>query len=223
MRIVLFLLGCCGILFSACVSVDSDTVVKVSVDTMEEQTPAYTLHMEIPSFPDYPELSKAISTTAARWQNDFIDMTDILPEVGSAARGELVLTWVPAQLSPKCISILLDGYMYTGGANGMPLLASFTWDISLNRFLSIEDLFSEQENVYAYLSDIAREQLSERLCSPEIDPDNIIQGMIKQGTAAEPENFKIFTVPAFGCVTVYFNKYQVAPGYMGVQSIKLWQ
>ncbi len=210
----LVLCGCAGVKDAA----DAAVAVVVHIEDMPDA--AYRLHTEIPSFPAYEELSSAIARTAERWRASFIEAALDTAAAGSVAVCEFTLSWRPAQLSPQRISVLLEGYQYTGGANGMPLLASFTWDSTETRFTTLEDLFSEQADAYEYVSAYAREELTGRLCTPESDPDGTVRRMIEAGTAPLPENFGVFTVSP-DAVTIYFNKYQAAPGSAGVQTVQI--
>ena len=202
--------------------------VSVSVSVHTEDVPhtagmpdgAYRLHTEIPSFPEYEELSAAIARTAERWRASFVAAAESTAASGSAAECVFMLSWRPVQISSRYISVLLEGYQYSGGANGMPLLASFTWDSTETRLTTLEDLFSEQADAYEYVSAYAREELTGRLCTPESDPDGTVRRMIEAGTAPLHENFGVFTVSP-DAVTIYFNKYQAAPGSAGVQTVQI--
>lgn len=60
------------------------------------------------------------------------------------------------------LSISIEMYWFAGGAHGMTVLKSVTFDVNTGRIYRLEDLFKENVNYVKPLSDIIKRQIQER-------------------------------------------------------------
>ena len=123
---------------------------------------------------------------------------------------------VPLNTS-DCASVLLTAYQFTGGANGQEKMATFTWNKLTDSLMPLNQLLPlvlKQPNLES-LATICREELTVALAAQN---DANLQSMIQAGTEPVPENYDLFTISDKG-LTIYFEKYQVAPGSQGSQAV----
>ena len=126
-----------------------------------------------------------------------------------------------------------EGYSFTGGAHGMPLVERFVWLPQMQQMLAAEQLIPAAGN-WAPVSAYVREQLMTALSS-QLDED-ALEGelrseqlgfrsrMIAEGTAPEAKNFARFepVMNADGSIRalrMVFPPYQVAPYVEGTRTV----
>lgn len=207
------------IILNSCISFEPDKLTISIAGNSVEADGNYTVHIEYPVFHGYPELSDAIAETVSRWEQQFLESFQALRDAGSDAPATLTITWSPAQMNLSYISLILECYSYTGGANGLQFMETFTWDAKNNQQLTLESVLQmNAADLFPYLADMSREQLKQVLIHSASDKS--MESMIHEGTEPVPENFQLFTVsPRY--ITLYFNKYQVAAGYYGMQTVQI--
>jgi hypothetical protein len=114
-------------------------------------------------------------------------------------------------------SIIINTQWFSGGAHGAELVESYLWDVKAKKMLALKDVlilagFSSLQE----LALRAQNDLEEKI-NREKNAD--ISKMIKEGTKPVESNFKVFLLES-GTLTFYFQRYQVAPGALGVQQLK---
>lgn len=123
------------------------------------------------------------------------------------------LTWSPAQISDKYVSFIVRTYSYEGGANGREEIGTWNYDVKQNREVTYRDLFPEEgDNYLEKLSKASRASLIGEF-GFDFEGGAALE-MLESGTEPTEENFRHFTFTD-EAVTVYFEKYQVAPGSFG--------
>ncbi len=136
-----------------------------------------------------------------------------------APQGEpfyLKISWSPEQLNAHYLSFIIRLEAFEGGANERQELWTWNYDLEQHRDISLGDLFP---NVPDYLTKIAKLSHDELLPQLQIaSDDNASQDMLNAGTAPTAENFQNFLFND-QIVTIYFPKYQVAPGVFGEQHV----
>ena len=99
------------------------------------------------------------------------------------------------------LSISIEMYWFAGGAHGMTVLRSVTFDVNTGRIYRLEDLFKENVDYVKPLSDIIKRQIQER---------NI--PLIVGFTAIKPDqDFYIQN----RTLMIYFQLYELAPYVYG--------
>lgn len=187
------------------------------------ETELYTADIQYPAFDGEPELNDLIKTVVDGWFYDFVTEAELNGAVYDAAGivpvYEFIVTWDITLKTDTVISVLLEGYQYTGGANGRNLLTSFVWDTADQRIVLLDELLPRL--VFPPETDVLASECAGKLREKLIvgdGQDNFLEQMIVDGTAPIPENYRIYTVSEDG-VTIHFVKYQVAPGSYGNQQV----
>lgn len=60
------------------------------------------------------------------------------------------------------LSIALTNYAFSGGAHGLTIMKSLTFDVETGKLYSLKDLFKDGSNYVDVLSEIIKEQIEER-------------------------------------------------------------
>lgn len=105
------------------------------------------------------------------------------------------------------LSISIEIYWFSGGAHGMTVLQSVTFDVNTGRIYRLKDLFEENADYVKRLSDIVKRQIAERnipviedFTSIDADQDFYIEGKT---------------------LVIYFQLYELAPYAYGFPSFPI--
>ena len=229
----------CGIfLFSACISAPSKTdkgqtekkktarqesVLKIDVSREKKQTERYEYSVELPSFPDYPELTALVRSLHDKRFAEFDRESAENFKAVSKGSHSFIMNWEAADLTDSIISIKIRTYEFIGGANGTDLIDVINWLPAKNKRISSADLpayfglkYSQKEWLET-LSRNTRDILEAKLNRAK---DASVSAFIKEGTEPTADNFKNITVSGNN-ITVWFDKYQAAPGSAGILSASI--
>ena len=200
-----------------------------------ERTPQYLVGITFPPVANaHPVLAKALSDYADAARSDLAEAVQ-----GAAASGEagtpydLSLNFTDVSPQKDVIVIAADGSLYTGGAQGIPLIARFNYLPGEQRLLRSSDLIPDEAGWKA-VSKYVRVQLADAVDArlveddvPQADRAAIAKNagaMIAEGTMPEAANFAQFEpIPSadgkwFGLRFV-FPPYQVGPYSDGTQTV----
>ena len=207
-----------AVAFTACVSQKSSVPGVTAIRSMPESD-FYQANLDIPEFADAPQLNTIISNKVNGWFDDFVNDAELNRQmtVDFGQPFTFENQWRVTMNTSDCASVLLTAYQFTGGANGEEKMASFTWNKLTNSLVTLERLLPlvlEQPDL-ASLAALCREELRVSLVAQD-KPD--LLEMIQAGTEPVPENYDLFTISDKG-LTIYFEKYQVAPGSQGSQAV----
>ncbi|GMO12431.1 MAG: DUF3298 and DUF4163 domain-containing protein [Treponemataceae bacterium] len=127
------------------------------------------------------------------------------------------LAWRVGRHDTEYVSILTDAQWYVGGAHGEQELKTFNWKVSAQRNVTFNELLDLAgfSDIYE-LSKYVRKELTLKMDST----DKSWKQMIEEGASPNESNFRTAFIERNG-VTFYFQRYQVAPGYAGIQSVKI--
>lgn len=185
-----------------------------------------------PEFNNYPELSKRVKNTIfSNWEsfksytkNDWYQINDVnaRDSKSSLPPYEYIVKTQIETSSPNYISVLINSYVYNGGAHGNTTLISYNYNIKTGKYENILTVTGMDINK---ISEISRNQLYDRLINNNKDissPSQIddLKEMINMGAFPQIGNFEIFTI-AKKNLTIYFEPYSVAPYSYGIQSVNL--
>lgn len=198
--------------------------LKMEVVTIASTTDLADIRVEYPRFADAPELTKQIE----RYAEDSIAEFTLNYLANDKARKEttpegetfvktqylLDISWEHAQLNERYVSFIMHLYAFDGGANGRQVPRSFNWDMQSQRDVPLAALFSNDENYLQRISTYTRQVLQGEL------GDSTSQEFLVDGTQPIAANFQWYTFTD-QAVTVYFPKYQVAPGAAGEQQVTI--
>ncbi|MEE0133890.1 MAG: DUF3298 and DUF4163 domain-containing protein [Treponema sp.] len=207
-----------AVTFTACVSQNSTVPGVTSIRSLPGND-IYQADMDIPEIDGEPELNTLINNQINSWYDNFISEAELnsqmVEEYGQPFTFEN--QWKVPLNTQDCVSVLLTAYQFTGGANGLEQMASFTWNKITDKIMPLESflpLVLEDPSLDA-LAAVCREELTVALSA---ENDTNLQEMIQTGTEPVAENYQIFTISEKG-LTIYFQKYQVAPGSAGTQAV----
>jgi len=131
-----------------------------------------------------------------------------------------IASWESAQLNTQYLSFVIKIYYFTGGAHGSEEIRTFNYDMLQKKKIGIEDFLDSSQEALERISKISAEDITGQLQSTGWKEDDTLKEMINQGTTPTFENFKNFNFDPQG-LTIYFGKYQVAPGAVGSLTIRI--
>ena len=227
---------CLSFVLSSCVTqkssvpgkIKNETVLEIQTVPEEKTTERYYSSIEIPNFPNQAEFSEIIKQTVQKRFAEFDAASeanyqarqdsDAVKKANAQPLHSFYVNWEAGELSDTLISIKLETYAYIGGANGMNYIDTLNWLVPQKKLVQSEDipellgLHYTQQQWLEYLSINTRGILETKLNKAK-EPS--LSEFIAAGTAPEKENFKNITVQGKN-ITVWFEKYQVAPGSEGI-------
>lgn len=99
------------------------------------------------------------------------------------------------------LSLVLNNYAYSGGAHGITIMKSLTFDLETGKLYSLGDLFKSGSDYITVLSDIIKVQIKERDIPLIVDFDKI----------RPDQDYYI----ADKALVIYFQLYELAPYVYG--------
>ncbi|MBS0570396.1 MAG: DUF3298 domain-containing protein [Proteobacteria bacterium] len=186
--------------------------------------------------PEWKPLGDAIRQFAAAQKKDFITASTA-PDRAAGPDFNLTLTFAVARHTADFVSATASGSSFTGGAHGMPILASFNLDLTSGKIVQLPDLFAAPDAGLQAIAAECQRQLDGRFDAQlRNDPGTMTPAQlaaatqarrvwIDKGTAPIPANFTTFLIdgldaPAIG-IAVIFPPYQVAPYVDGPQQVEV--
>lgn len=205
--------------------------ISFSYKTVEvsEKLDYLTTDIKYPEFEGLPELNKRIANTVnSNWKNfksySKSEWNEIvaLNNRGSAKLPtfEYLVTFDVSGNS-QIISVLLNTYIFSGGAHGNTSLTALNYDTATKKFIDIQQASGM---TYNEISSISRNYLYKKLIDnntdlPPSEADSMKE-MINTGAFPQAGNYEIFTVDGKK-IFVYFEPYSVAPYSYGIQKIQV--
>ncbi|MBO5730548.1 MAG: DUF3298 and DUF4163 domain-containing protein [Treponema sp.] len=207
-----------AVTFTACVSQKSTVPGVTSIRSLPGND-IYQADIDIPEIAGEPELNALIDNKIMSWYDEFISDAELNSQIAKEYGQPFTFEnqWKVPLNTQDCASVLLTAYQFTGGANGLDQMASFTWNKITQKIMPLESFLPLvlTEPSLESLAAVCRAELTTALSAAH---DSNLQEMIQAGTEPVPENYQIFTVSEKG-LTIYFQKYQVAPGSAGTQAV----
>lgn len=207
-----------AVTFTACVSQKSTVPGVTSIRSLPGND-IYQADMDIPEIAGEPELNALINNQINSWYDEFISDAELNSQIAKEYGQPFTFEnqWKVPLNNEECTSVLLTAYQFTGGANGIDYMASFTWNKITQKIMPLESFLPlvMTEPSLESLAQICRKELTAALSA---ENDSNLQQMILAGTEPVAENYQIFTISDAG-LTIYFQKYQVAPGSAGTQAV----
>jgi hypothetical protein len=180
------------------------------------------IHVEYPRFVGAPLLTQQIDQYIKDSVADFTKTVAAndkarkdTAEPGAPApkfQYNLDISWEPAQLNRTYISFIIRLSAFEGGANSRQELRSFAWDFSKQQEVTLSSLFNGDPGYLQNISTYSRQVLKGNL------GENTNDEFLTDGTKPSLQSFQWFTFTD-DAITVFFPKYQVAPGVAGEQRV----
>lgn len=230
------LIGLLSFFFVSCASLpgsfDRKSKFKQKYQTISVEEKLNYLESDIkyPQFEDIPELNKRIENTIlSNWKNfKSYSKGEWNEVVALNNRGssklppfEYVVTYEVSG-TKNIISVLLNTYVFNGGAHGNTSLTSINYDSSSKKYINI---ITATDMSYNEISSICRNYLYKKLIDDNkaklpLSEKDSMREMINTGAFPQAGNFEIFTVDG-SKVFVWFEPYSVAPYSYGIQKIQV--
>ena len=131
-----------------------------------------------------------------------------------------IASWQSAQLNTAYLSLVIKIYYFTGGAHGNEEIHAFNYDMVKKKKIRINDFFDSPQEALKKISDISAGDIMGQLQSQGWKENDSLKEMVKEGTAPVFENFRNFNFDPYN-LTIYFQRYQVAPGAAGSLTVTM--
>ncbi len=228
--LIVFLCSC----FTSCatLSLNKDSgKISYSYKTVEisEKQNYLTTNIKYPEFEKLPELNKRIANTVnSNWKNfksysksEWEEIVALNNRGSSKLPSFEYLVTYEVTGNKDLVSVLLNTYIFSGGAHGNTNLATFTYDTKTGKFIDIVQATSMS---YNEISSVCRNTLYKKLIDtgkkmPPAEEDSMRE-MINTGAFPQAGNFELFTVEG-SRVYAWFEPYSVAPYSYGIQKIQV--
>lgn len=209
--------------------------VQMSVKNISELDSFFNVKAEYPQFNSAgTEFNNNISSfvednlknfktdAKANWQAriDTASSTEVVPEAPPEPF-DFIATWNPVQVNNKYISFFEDIFYFAGGAHGTDEIRTFNYDFAKNQEITINDFLNNSATALSNLSRLSIQEIKTQLESKGVQVDESLNQMIQSGAAPDPENYQNFTFN-YNSLTIYFERYQVAPGAVGSIAITFY-
>ena len=129
-------------------------------------------------------------------------------------------SWDSAQLNNTYLSLVIKIYYFSGGAHGNEEIHAFNYDMLQKKKIEIKDFFDSAQEALKKISQISAEDIKSQLQSRGWKEDDNLKEMVNQGTAPLFKNFQNFNFDSYN-LTIYFQRYQVAPGAAGSLTVTI--
>ena len=205
--------------------------ISYSYKTVEvsENLDYLTTKIKYPEFEGLPELNKRIANTVINnWKNfKSYSKSEWNEIIALNNRGSAKLPVFEYLVSfevsgnHNIVSVLLNNYIFSGGAHGNTTLTSLNYDTDTKKYIDIQQASGM---TYNEISSISRNYLYKKLIDdnkdlPPAEADSIRE-MINTGAFPQAGNYEIYTVDGKK-IFVYFEPYSVAPYSYGIQKIQV--
>ena len=203
---------------------------KYQTVSVEENLNYLETKIKYPQFDNLPELNKRIENTILNNWKSFKsyskkEWNDI---VTLNVRGDAKLPpfeyLVTYEVSGtrEIVSVLINTYIFSGGAHGTTNLTSLNYNTSTKKYI---DIITATDMNYKDISSVCRNHLYKKLIDDNksaVTPaeKDAMREMINTGAFPQAGNYEIFTIDG-AKVYVYFEPYSVAPYSYGIQKIQV--
>jgi len=135
---------------------------------------------------------------------------------------DFIASWTPTQLNNKYLSFVINIYSFSGGAHGITEVNAFNYDVAKKKEITMTDFLNSSPQSLEKLSQLAAQEVTSQLESSGVQIDDNLKQMIQQGTQPTSDNYNNFNFN-YNSLIIYFEQYQVAPGYIGPVTITFYR
>lgn len=211
----------------------AEDAIEVSVATVNQKDSFYNIQAEYPQFKGADEsfnqkISDLVTGQIETFKKDAKDNWEArratatpenpIPE-NPTEPFDFIETWTSTQINDRYISFLINIYYFSGGAHGLTQLYAFNYDVEKNKEITINDFLGSSDGLEK-LSNLAIQAATAELQSVGLQLDDNTKQMLQEGTKPTEDNYKNFNFD-YDSIIIYFQQYQIAPGYLGPVPITL--
>ncbi len=221
-----------SLLFISCATLStektSSTKFSNKYKTLEikESSDYLITNIKYPEFEDSPELNKRISNTILNNWKNFKSYSNTEWNDVAALNNRGITKLPPFEYmvifevtgNKNIISVLLNTYIFNGGAHGNTTLTTLNYDTEQKKFIDIQEASGL---TYNEISSSCRNTLYKKLIDDNNLPPSEIDSMremINTGAFPQAGNFELFTLDGNN-IYVWFEPYSVAPYSYGIQKV----
>jgi hypothetical protein len=216
--------------------ISAEKDLEMSISSISQTDNFYSIQVEYPQFGDIAaafndqvlsfitgEINTFKKNTKDNWDARIATTPpgQTVPE-NPAAPFDFIANWKPVQLNKEYLSFVINIYYFSGGAHGLNEVYAFNYDIVQKKEITINDFLGNSPQALQELSQIAAQQVISQLQSSGVQIDDVLTPMIQQGTKPTLDNYHNFNFN-YNSLTIYFQQYQVAPGYVGTVTITIFK
>lgn len=173
-------------------------------------------------------LRDTLTALADKQQKQFLSNADqdSMPK-SYAYPWELQLHVTVEDSTAQFISLLGEGYTFTGGAHGMPFYITLNYNQEQRHFVSLNDMFADSTALRP-VAEYVRRKLAKKLMayrSPSVQTNASVDQFLrehgrwlKEGTVPSFSNYKNFLLQPRG-IRFIFGAYQVGPYVIGTPEV----
>ena len=220
----------------ASTEISTEKGLEMSVSSISQTDNFYNIQVEYPQFGNIAaafnnHVSSLITGEIVTFKKNAKDNWDAriattppsqtIPE-NPAAPFDFIVNWKPIQLNQEYLSFVINIYYFSGGAHGLDEVYAFNYDIMQKKEITINDFLGNLPQALQKLSQIAAQRVTSQLQSSGIQIDDVLTSMIQQGTKPTLDNYHNFNFN-YNSLTIYFQQYQVSPGYVGPVTITIFK
>jgi len=222
--------------FSLQESFSEENSLKMSVNSIHQKDDFYNIQVEYPQFADAGDIfnekiSNLIEGKIESFKKDARDNYEARRETALSEnplpehpeyKFDFIGFWEPAQLNNNYISFVVHLHYFVGGAHGATEVHAFNYDLKEEREITLFDFLNSSRQNFEKLADLSKQKVSLQLENEGIELDSFLEKVIERGTEPTQENYGDFNFN-YNSLTVYFQKYQVAPGVTGPITIVFYE
>lgn len=216
--------------------ISAEKGLEMSISSISQKDNFYNIQVEYPQFRDIAaafnnQVSSLITGEIITFKKNAKENWDAriattppgqtVPE-NPPAPFDFLANWKPVQLNQEYLSFVINIYYFSGGAHGLNEVYAFNYDIVQKKELTINDFLGNSPQALQELSQISAQQVTSQLQSSDVQIDDVLTQMIQQGTKPTLDNYNNFNFN-YNSLTIYFQQYQVAPGYAGPVTITIFK
>ena len=199
---------------------ESDNFFYVQAEYPQFQTAGKDFNQEIATL-----ISGKINSFKEESRDNWKARLDTMPADKPLPKGpqqpfEFIASWQGVQLNNTYLSLVIKIYYFSGGAHGNEEIHAFNYDMAQKKKIEIKDFFDSAQEALKKISQISAEDIMSQLQSRGWKEDDNLKEMVNQGTAPLFKNFQNFNFDSYN-LTIYFQRYQVAPGAAGSLTVTI--
>ena len=139
----------------------------------------------------------------------------------SSWKYELNIDYEVNRPSKDFVCFKFDINLYTGGANMIRFIKTYTFNFETGKELVLADIFKPESDYLNIISGLSIKQLTEKIFdSGLIEKTSFAEDWVKTGAGPTEKNFSNFSFTD-NSVIFYFEKYQVVAGAFGPQQVEI--
>ncbi|TDQ42723.1 PdaC/SigV domain-containing protein [Aureibacillus halotolerans] len=186
--------------------------VRVSYETFKEKTSTYDINLRYPQFNGLKDAAfeKKLNEEIASWVDSRKQEIIKGSKEHPSPQGAPYALYIDATLQQTgdFHSVVFSNYEYTGGANGIQTVKSYNFlDADKGQMFTLPQITSDREKINQLLQKAFKE-----------NPENYFPEVVEKYEGIQDN--QAFSL-SDDYLTVYFSKYDVAPGVFGANSIQL--